>query len=123
MVGAPEPTGSWNGDGAAKRGRLRRYSLPAALPPLAPVGAPALTGLSADEILTLLGKPDFRRVEPPTELWQYRSAACVLDVFLYRDASGARVIHAETRERGLIRAKTGRCAGDALHRHIRPTRL
>jgi hypothetical protein len=56
-----------------------------------------LTGLRQAEILALLGEPDFRRSEPPAELWQYRAADCVLDLFFYGGSDGLRVTTAETR--------------------------
>jgi len=92
-------------------------ALPAAAPlpataPAAPARVPAsLTGLSAGEVVALFGEPDFRRTEPPAELWQYRSADCVLDVFLYSGAGGQHVVYSDARERSLVRAGTGRCAG------------
>jgi hypothetical protein len=82
---------------------------------------PTLTGLSAAEVIGLFGEPDFRRTEPPAELWQYRSADCVLDLFLYSDPSGARVVHSETRQRNLTHA--GHCRGDGFTRHTRESRL
>jgi hypothetical protein len=83
---------------------------------------PALTGLSAAEVVGLFGEPDFRRTEPPGELWQYRSADCALDLFLYRDPSGVRVVHSETRQRN--RTQAGHCrGGDGFARHTRESRL
>jgi hypothetical protein len=84
-----------------------------------------LMGLGAPDLLVLFGEPDFRRTEPPAELWQYRSADCVLDLFLYRDEHGYRVIHAETRQREPMPAGAGRC-GDGIAAfgiHHRQTRL
>jgi hypothetical protein len=85
----------------------------------------SLTGLSAAQVVALLGKPDFRRAEPPAELWQYRGADCVLDLFFYEGAGGARVLHSETRDRSLLGAGGGDCAGggDALTRRLQQTRL
>lgn len=90
-------------------------ALPAAAPPalLTRPDAATLTGLSAAEVVALFGEPDFRRPEPPAELWQYRSADCVLDVFLYSDAAGVHVIHSEARDRSLVQSGTGRCSGGA----------
>jgi hypothetical protein len=82
---------------------------------------PTLTGLSAAEVVGLFGEPDFRRTEPPAELWQYRSADCVLDLFLYKDPSGVRVVHSETRERNLT--QPSHCHGDGFVRHTRESRL
>lgn len=76
----------------------------AARPALAPAALrlpnlDQLDGLRPSELVALFGQPDFRRVEPPAELWQYRSALCVLDLFLYREAGGIHVIHSEMRNR------------------------
>ena len=60
---------------------------------------PALTGMASAELMALLGEPDFRRPEPPAELWQYRTADCVLDIFLYVDGDRYRVLTSATRDR------------------------
>ena len=98
---------------------------PSALMVEQPPAPPPLTGLSAKEVVALLGEPDFRRAEPPAELWQYRSADCVLDLFFYSDAAGARVVRAETRDRSLIQAGAGRCTGasEPIAGRTRQTRL
>jgi hypothetical protein len=81
-----------------------------------------LQRLTAAELLRLLGEPDFRRQEPPAEVWQYRGADCVLDLFLYRDPSGVRVAHTEMRERTLV--QSGHCrGGDGFARLSRESRL
>lgn len=87
---------------------------PAMPPRPAPVSLPdSLLGLRPAEILALFGRPDFRRSEPPAELWQYRSADCVLDIFLYGDAGGVRVVHSESRERGPAVAEAAQRCGSA----------
>lgn len=53
-----------------------------------------LIGSSADATRSLLGEPAMVRHEPPAEVWQYRSDACVLDVYVYDT-----VKYAEVRER------------------------
>ena len=131
MVGSRFAARTANGKTAAPRGgRLCRFILPglliailgacsAAPPPDAaptasatgPLAMPSLIGLSAEQVEALLGAPDFRRAEPPAELWQYRGADCVLDVFLYDGANGFHVVRSETRERRLVQAATGECAG------------
>ena len=60
-----------------------------------------LTGLRQPEILAMLGTPDLKRLEPPAELWQYRTADCVLNLFFYREQGGYRLVHAETWQRSL----------------------
>jgi hypothetical protein len=79
-----------------------------------------LDDLTAAQLVSRIGEPDFRRVESPGELWQYRGAHCVLDVFLYGDnGAGAHVIHAEGRSRNL--GGQGNCGdgADALRGHLR----
>lgn len=129
MVGSLGAAKAANGEGAAARRGFfrRRLCVGAVLALLAgcsaagpgPLRSPTtarqlatepLTGLSAQQVVALLGEPDFRRSEPPAELWQYRSADCVLDLFLYGDAAGVHVVHSETRDRSLVPAGAGRCA-------------
>jgi hypothetical protein len=106
---------------------------PEPLPPSA-AGAPAtvrpwvmreFNGLSAAELVARLGEPDFRHAEPPAELWQYRGADCVLDLFLYKQAGSERVVYSEARDRSLVQAGVGQCAGggDAILRGSGQTRL
>lgn len=54
--------------------------------------AETLMGLGAGDVLARFGEPDLRRAEPPAELWQYRSADCVLEVILYAQTGTPRVI-------------------------------
>jgi hypothetical protein len=68
-----------------------------------------LGGISSAAVKRLLGEPDLRRQEPPAEIWQYRSADCVLEVFLYRDQGQYRVAYAETHDRGLVRVSQSSC--------------
>jgi hypothetical protein len=78
---------------------------------------PVLTGLGPAELIALLGEPDFRRRDPPAELWQYRSADCVLDVFLYGEGGSYRVVRSETRDRHVLPPLIASCTtarhGDA----------
>jgi hypothetical protein len=131
MVGSRFAARTANGKAATPRGsRLCRFLLPGVLvvllgacsaapapdaPPVAaaagPIAMPSLTGLSAEQVVALLGEPDFRRAEPPAELWQYRGADCVLDIFLYDGAGGFHVVRSETRQRRLVQAATRECAG------------
>jgi hypothetical protein len=73
------------------------------LPPVQP-RAPEiedLAGLKPADVMSILGPPDLRRDEPPAELWQYRAADCVLNLFFYSEASGYRLAHAEAWQRTL----------------------
>ncbi|MGH6988492.1 MAG: hypothetical protein ACREFD_12210 [Stellaceae bacterium] len=55
--------------------------------------------MSAPDVVAALGPPDFRRVEPPAEVWQYRGAECVIDLFLYRIRGELRVENEDSRNR------------------------
>lgn len=97
--------------------------------PAAPSRLPAigeLAGMAPPEILALLGKPDLQREEPPAEIWQYRTADCVLDLFFYRQGDDLRLVHAETRDRELAVGLTPqRCPDESapLRAHLRQSRL
>lgn len=149
MVGSSDTAGEKNGEATAQpSGSLRRFLFAAAAlallaacaatapPPAAslqPAAAPMphlvpppkLAGLSAAAIVALLGEPDFRRAEPPAELWQYRSADCVLDLFLYGGAGGFHVAYSDTRERSMLDTGAGSCAGGggSVLSRFRQTRL
>ena len=69
----------------------------------------ALVNLTQADMAATFGKPDFTRVDAPAEIWQYRSANCVLDVFFYPEGSGMRVSYASTRSRGLIKVAENVC--------------
>jgi hypothetical protein len=60
-----------------------------------------LAGLKPAEVLSMLGTPDLKRTEPPAELWQYRAADCVLNLFFYDEAGGYRLTHIEAWQRSL----------------------
>ena len=72
-----------------------------------------LIGLDSNGLNHLLGKPLLVRREPKAEVWQYRTATCVLHLFLYRDALNKlpyRVVHVEANHRERI--KTVRASVD-----------
>lgn len=74
-----------------------------------------LVGLDRPALQTLLGNPALRRIEGKAELWQYRAASCVLDVFLYPGKDGAaRVTHADLRGRRDSRQAPQGCYGDIV---------
>ncbi len=83
---------------------------------------PVLTGLGPAELVALFGEPDFRRRDPPAELWQYRSADCVLDVFLYGEGGTYRVVRSETRDRHALPPLVAGCSA-AFDRRARQSRL
>jgi hypothetical protein len=69
----------------------------------------SLETLSTAALIARLGEPDFTRRDPPAEIWQYRGATCVLDIFLYPEAGEMRVLHAATRDRDRLEAPENRC--------------
>jgi hypothetical protein len=91
--------------------RLLASTRPAALAPL--------DGLGGAELARRLGEPDFRRREPPAEIWQYRGSTCVLDVFLYREGGEPRVVYAEARPRGGVGGSAESCLAALAERSRR----
>lgn len=75
-----------------------------------------LVGLTGGEVSGLLGRPGFVRRDAPAEIWQYRGADCVLDVFLYTEAGGARVKHVELRPRQPTRPTSPACFAGMIGR-------
>ena len=87
-------------NGAAMATTAATYAFAA---PSAP-GAPEikdLAGLQPADVVSILGPPDLRRDEPPAELWQYRAADCVLNLFFYREAGAYRLAYIEAWQRTL----------------------
>lgn len=86
--------------------------------PQAP-GPERLIGLAAGDIQRLFGAPDFKRRDPPAEIWQYRKDGCMLDFFLYqgKDASfDYLVTHVEARSRSVEKVSGTDCLLEALKR-------
>ena len=77
--------------------------------PFAPPDDPkALIGHSGREVAGWLGEPQLKRRDPPAQMWQYRTPACVVDFFLYgatasngatQDDAALSVSHVEVRPR------------------------
>jgi len=73
---------------------------------------PNLTGMDPVQVVALYGQPDFRRADPPAEIWQYRSADCVLELYFYSGAGGEHLAYAQSRPRSLEQnVATGNCSG------------
>lgn len=84
-------------------------------------GPQDLTGLDGLQIEALLGSPDFRRRDPPAELWQYSGPGCILDAFLYADGgSTLRVRHVEARSRSVTRVPLADCYRSILADRKKP---
>lgn len=69
----------------------------------------SLVGLSAEEVASLIGPPKWRRRESPAQVWQYQGTACILDVYLYEEEDGARVVYAEARSDSLQPVSLAAC--------------
>jgi hypothetical protein len=66
-------------------------------------------GLSGQEVMARLGRPNWTRRERPAEVWQYEAGACTLDLYLYQDHGTDRVIHAEARDRAAASVPLAGC--------------
>jgi hypothetical protein len=96
--------GNSGGNSESTRAGMVMGALPASMPAHHVTRAPDikdLNGLRPDDVLSMLGQPDLRRDEPPAEVWQYRAADCVLNLFFYDDAGGYRLAHTESWQRSL----------------------
>ena len=71
-----------------------------------------MLGLSAKDVQEMFGVPNFKRYDPPAEIWQYRKDSCLLDFFLYVDKNPLkilRVIHVEARGRNITKISQKNC--------------
>ncbi len=82
--------------------------------PKSVLGAPPkVLGLEPHDVQELLGMPKLVRRDDPAEVWQYRSSACVLDVFLYPEETGAQQVrYLEARTVAAEPARTDECVND-----------
>ena len=83
-------------------------------PPSDPVHSASILGLDSGAVRKLLGEPGLIRREEPAEVWQYRTASCVLDVVLYNQASGPRVVYTEARTPTAEPTQADPCLSDVL---------
>tara|TARA_B100000029_G_C17448319_1_gene914035 strand:+ start:618 stop:1166 length:549 start_codon:yes stop_codon:yes gene_type:complete len=82
-----------------------------------------LMGLEPAAINHLLGKPSLLRTEPPAQVWQYKIADCVLDIFLYTDETepeNVRVSYFEIRGGETALAGTRACFSAILESRMIP---
>jgi hypothetical protein len=79
-----------------------------------PVHSASILGLDGGAVRKLLGEPGLIRREEPAEVWQYRTASCVLDVVLYDQASGPRVVYTEARTPTAEPTQADPCLSDVL---------
>ena len=69
-------------------------------------------------LLSLIGRPDFIRREGLAQIWQYRSNACIFDLFLYGKSTNKKVQHAEVRGDGVDRSPARGCFAKLLQDRI-----
>lgn len=79
-------------------------------------GPDRLIGLAAADIRKMLGIPDFKRHDPPAQIWQYKKNGCLLDLFLYQDEGQYRVTHVEARGYSVKEISGTECLLEALAR-------
>lgn len=77
-----------------------------------------LVGLSPGGLADRLGSPGFVRQDGSAEIWQYLAAACILDVFLYRDKDVLTVDYVELRGRGASQLSRRDCYREMLRTHL-----
>jgi hypothetical protein len=83
-------------------------------PPPDPVHSAQILGLDSGAVRKLLGEPGLIRRDEPAEVWQYRTTSCVLDVVLYDQASGPRVVYTEARTPTAEPTQADPCLSDVL---------
>ena len=117
---APQPAPAQTADSAQTEAPTAKT---AALPPVVNDDPARLMGLDPSGLAKVLGNPKLIRREQPAEIWQYRGASCVFDVFFYEDAGLKRVTYLEARDstaqhiekrgclNGLLRARLAKPLG------------
>ena len=76
---------------------------------LAPPDPGRLIGMDRGGVAGLLGPPSFSRRDDPALIWQYRSGACILDVFLYKKDEAYSVAHVEVRGLSVVEVDRNAC--------------
>ncbi len=90
----------------------------AALPPVVDDDPSRLMGLDPRGVAKVLGDPELIRREQPAEIWQYRGAGCVFDVFFYEDAGLKRVTYLEARDSEAQRIEERGCFNELLRARL-----
>lgn len=94
----------------------------AAAPKASMAPPPKVLGLKPHDVQELLGMPKLVRRDDPAEVWQYRSGACVLDVFLYPEETGSQQVrYLEARTVAAEPARTDECVNDIRRTNRLPT--
>lgn len=79
-------------------------------------------GYKAKSLVGLIGRPDFVRRDGLAQIWQYRSNACILDLFMYGATTDKKVKHAELRGGTIGKGPSRGCfakllLGRTTHKH------
>ncbi|WP_142849173.1 hypothetical protein [Telmatospirillum sp. J64-1] len=74
-----------------------------------------LQGLSAAEIVSVLGEPQLLRRDAPAQIWQYHGETCILDLFFYEDDGEIQVAHAAVRHPTHTPPPLGQCLRTLLN--------
>jgi hypothetical protein len=77
-----------------------------------------LMGIGPDALRAALGEPELVRREIPAEIWQYRGAVCVFDVFLYDTGGRAMVTYVEARDGAAQRIEPRACLNELLRARL-----
>jgi hypothetical protein len=77
-----------------------------------------LMGLDPLRLNAILGAPELIRREPPAEIWQYRGASCVFDVFFYETAGVRIVTYLEARDEAAQRTAERGCLNELLRARL-----
>jgi len=71
-----------------------------------------LNGLTADDVTVILGPPARTRHDPPAQVWLFERPRCFVDVFLYDEGDGSRVVYVQERSRRVKKIRPGACLGE-----------
>ena len=77
----------------------------------------SLIGLAPQQIGETLGLPELQRIEPPAEVWQYRTQSCVFDLYIYDEEGDRRAVHYTARSRDNGEVDAGQCLGSIVERY------
>ncbi|HAA92191.1 MAG TPA: hypothetical protein DCE33_07075 [Rhodospirillaceae bacterium] len=81
-------------------------------------GAKEFKGQKAESLVRVIGRPDFVRRDGPAQIWQYRSSACILDLFVYGKQSEQKIAHSELRGSAVGKAPANGCFAKLLEGRI-----